>query len=209
MLAALLLAAAAGAAWLSVMDRTSPAALTLVEWEGRLGQPVWLPLLVAAVAAMAWRVLRRVPKAAPPQAPVARDPGRVREAAADAFVGAGDGWADAVRARARKLPMEPLGQVRFDEAPNVPFTLLLRSASPEQARRRIALFAEFLGTIPTPPGARVRLESCPDIPGPIHKLVGGEVGRHFAAGDWQVTSLSDGADLRFSRPDPRWAEAPR
>lgn len=204
MIGALLLLAAAAAAWLSVVDRVSPAALALVEWETRLGQPLWLPLAVAGIAALAWRVLRRAAVAPAPVGPVARDAARARAFPQDF----GADWAEAVRTRARRLPIEPMGRLRYDDAPGVPFTLVLVGASPEQARRRLSVFAEFLATIPTPPGARVRLESCPDVEGPIHRLLGAEIGRHFAAEDWRVMSLADGADVRFARPDPRWSATP-
>lgn len=211
MVPGILLLAAAVTAWLSVVDRTSPLALALVELEGRLGQPLWMPLAVAGAAALAVRVLRHASRTArpslpPPNRDIARMAARAASSPAIPAAPGGATWADAVRAQARALPVEPIGRVRLDDAPGVPFTLTLTSATPEQARRRLAVFAEFLAAIPTPPAARVRVVSSPDLEGPLHRLLGAELGRHFPAGACHVASVADGVDVRFARPDPRWRE---
>ncbi|MFZ5476746.1 MAG: hypothetical protein ACOZNI_08225 [Myxococcota bacterium] len=196
-MSALLLWLVAGAlAWLSLGDRMSVPAMTVVEWETRLGVPLWVPVAVlAGVATLPY--LRR--KRAVARPPVARDVERSRE---EAPAPAGADWLEDVFRRARALPVEPMGRMRCANG-RVAFTLRLRAASPEQARRRLATLAGFLATVPTPRAARVELESCPDL-GEVHRWLAAELARHFPADAFHVTSLADGAEVAFRSPDPRW-----
>ncbi len=203
------LAAAAGAAWLSVGDRVSPLALTVVEWETSLGFPIWIPLAaVGAALALVEVARRRTPAATSSPGPSPRQTRPTlesqRRAALAPQAEPGPGWRAAVDAQALRLPLGPQGRVKLDEAVDVPLTLVLRDATPQQAKHRYGEFARFLATIPTPPAARVRLESCPLLEGQIHKAFGAELAQVFDSGRFHVVSCPDGVDVRFAQPDPRW-----
>ncbi|MSP56548.1 MAG: hypothetical protein EXR69_13255 [Myxococcales bacterium] len=205
---------AAVLAWLSVVDRMSPLAMYVVELEGALGVALWIPVVGIAAGLLArvrWaRPARNVERRETqesqrqrgaagwsPRASIAPAP----EQGADAI-----NWRAVIDTRALRLPVGPQGRVRIDEVPDVPYTLVLTGVTPQQARNRLALFAELLSGMPTPPLARVRLESSPDVGGPIHKLLGAELARFFAPESFHVVSREDGADIRFSLPDPRWPD---
>jgi hypothetical protein len=208
---ALMFLVAAGLYWLSEVDRMSPLALSVVELDGWLGLPLWL---VAGTLAMSWGVRLLVkavtpPPPAPPARPLTRDAGRVVPfpgGAPGAAAPAGPDWFALLREQSRQISDDAMGRVRFDETPEVPFTLVLTGVTHEQARRRIAAFAAWLATIPTPPVARVRVVSSPDIEGPLHGLFKGELARNFPPDAVTVMSRADGTDARFARPDRRWSE---
>lgn len=193
----------AGLWYLSAADRMTPLALRVVELEGQVGVPLWMPGLVVTTAAalLAWLEARPA-RPSPPRATPRSVPSRVEAPAAAPREGE---WYAAARAAAHALPLAPSGEVRFDEAVGLPFTLRLRGATVEQARRRLELYVAFLASVPTPPKGRVYLESSPDVQvAPIH-LVNAAMKRHFAAEDYQVVNHGSGVDVLFVRPDPRWS----
>lgn len=198
--AILLLSAAAVLAWLSVVDRVSPLALQIVEWETAVGAPLWIPVAVIGAVLLGIAV-RPKPVQRRGQIETRERQRRVQRAES---AQPEEGWRPGLDARARSLPIEPQGRIKVDESAGVPYTLVLRNATPHQARTRFAMFAELLSSMPTPPAARVRVESSPDIGGPIHKALTQELEKFFPADAFQVLSRSDGADVRFVRPDPRW-----
>ncbi len=218
------LAGAGALRWFSVADRTSPLALQVVELESQIGMELWpavttlgLALLLARL--LIGRLLVARPVASPPRPrPLTRDGDRSfgpassgyrppAPAASVAPVAATGEWLAVVRSQARFVSDDAMGRIRFEEAAGVPVTLVLTAITPEQARRRIASFAAWLATIPTPPCARVRLVSSPDIDGPLHRLFKAELARHFPAEAFAVVSAHAGADVLFNRPDPRWIAA--
>lgn len=199
---ALLLALLTAGLWyLSSVDRQSPIALDVVEAESALGVPLYLVgiALTAAVAVAAW--VRRRPAARP----AARPPLRSRPAAGSGPAALPEGdWYAPARAAAEALPLAPVGELRFDEAVGLPFTLRLRQATVEQARRRIEAYVACLAAIPTPPKGRVYLESSPDVQIAPQHLVGAAMKRHFPAEAYQVLRHGHGVDIVFLDPDPRW-----
>lgn len=191
----------AGLWYLSAVDRQSPAALYVVEAESALGLPLSLVgvALTAAVAVGAW--VRRRPAARPAARPAPRS--RPTSVSTPAALPEGD-WYAAARAAAEALPLAPMGELRFDEAVGLPFTLRLRQATVEQARRRLEAYVAMLAAIPTPPKGRVYLESSPDVQVAPHHLVGAAMKRHFPAEAYQVLNHGNGVDIVFLHPDPRW-----
>lgn len=202
------LAVTAAVWFLEVQERTLPISLTLVEWETSLGFPVYV--LPAALAA--WSLVGSLLKlgrggAAPaPARDLRQAPTRsLSRPAAPAAPGSGADWYDEALRRAKALSLEPQGHLRLDEAMGLPFTLTLRNATVEQARRRLDAFAGFLAGIPTPPKARVYVESCPDIQIAPQHLVGAALKKHFAEDRFYLMVQGGGVDVVFSDPDPRWA----
>lgn len=207
LLPVLLLLASAGLGYLSGVDRASTLALDIVEIEQRVGVALWIPFAVAGLGLLAQRfVRRRRPESAVRPRPLTRDATRAAPAGPDPS-GAAD-WLAVLRARAREVSDDAMGRVRFDEAPGVPFTLVLTAVTPEQARRRLAAFASWLATIPLPPVARVRVVSSPDLVGPLHTVLRGELIRHFPATAFSAVSRQDGVDVLFGQPDARWTAPP-
>lgn len=205
----LILVAAAVLAWLSVVDRVSPLAVQVVEWESAVHFPLWILLAVIGAALLANGLRPRPKPVAGRRQTVTRERQRRVQAEAEGPPAEGppaEGWRSALDARARALSVEPQGRIKVDETVGVPYTLVLRNATPQQARTRFAAFAGLLSSMPTPPAARVRVESSPDIGGPIHKALAAELERFFPTDAFQVLSRSDGADVRFTRADPRWSE---
>jgi hypothetical protein len=197
----LLLAGAAVLGWLSVGDRMSPLALAVVELEHQVGFPLWAGFGAAGLLLLIARLWHARPAPPPPARPLTRDAARTTPVSGPPASG---DWLTTVHAQARYVTDDAMGRVRFDEAPGVPLTLQLTSVTPEQARRRIAAYAAWLATIPTPPAARVRLVSSPDIEAPLHGLLRGELVRHFPGDVFVTVSRHDGADALFTHPDPRW-----
>ena len=200
-LAVLLFCAAGALAWLSIGDRMSVPALTVVEWESAVGVPLWEIVALAGLVVLAISRRPRRREAAPERV-VNRDAQRSFRAGPAAPEG-GD-WRATLDARARRLALEPHGKVKVDEVGGVPYTLVLRAVTPQQARRRFGAFVEFLAAMPTPPLARVRIESSPDLGVPVNVMLSTELARCFGDDAFHVVSRADGADVCFRRPDPRW-----
>ncbi len=198
--AILLLCASAVLGYLSMVDRMSPPAMQIVELETAIGIPLWGPVGVVGLGLLVWSLWPKPP----PLKGHTETKERQRKLRDRPEEPLAEGWRPTLDARALRLPIEPQGKVKIDEAKGVPYTLVLRNATPQQARSRYAIFAELLSSMPTPPAARVRIESSPDIGGPIHKTLAIELDKFFPADAFQVLSRSDGADVRFERPDPRW-----
>lgn len=189
-----------GTAWyLAEVDRLSPAAMYVVELQTKLGVPPWWIGGGVTVMALIYMVvgITRAPKAAPRpevrRGPVAPTPV------------AGQDWYEAAATAARALPLTPQGRLRFDEAPGLPFALVLRGATTEQARRRVELYAGLLAAMPTPPRGRVYLESCPDVTMSHQTLVAAAFKPHHPADSFVVRASTGAVDIVFSHPDPRWA----
>lgn len=192
-------ALATAAAWyLGEVDRLSPLAMTVVELQTTLGAPPWwIGAGLTALAALGV-VLR--PKRAPAVAPKREAPAAVAK-----LPTAGQDWYEVAAAAARALPLSPQGRLRLDEAPGLPFTLVLRGATMEQARRRIELYAGLLAAIPTPPRGRVYVESSPDVTMSHQLLVAAAFKPHHPADSFVARASGGAVDIVFSRPDPRWA----
>lgn len=196
------LVAAAALWWLSVMDRASVLAISLVELEGKVGVPLWIPFgLLGSILLVARLIHARRPPPRRVERPLTRDAPKPAQTEALPMDG---GWLGTVKASARQVSDDAMGKVRFDEAAGVPVSLVLTSVTKEQARRRVAAYAAWLGTIPTPPVARVRVVSSPELEGPLAAMFRGEIARHFPSDSFHVTSAHGGADVLFHAPDARW-----
>lgn len=188
-----------GTAWyLAEVDRLSPAAMYVVELQTTLGVPLWWIGAGVTVVALGWMAagILGAPAAAPQR--------EVRRAPVASTVAAGRDWYDSALAAARALPLTPQGRLRFDEAPGLPFALVLRGATTEQARRRVELYAGLLAAMPTPPRGRVYLESCPDVTMSHQTLVAAAFKPHHPADSFVVRASTGAVDIVFSHPDPRW-----
>jgi hypothetical protein len=203
-----LLLAALALAYLSVFDRMSTVALSLVEVESQFGFPFWPVFALGGVGLLIARLIHARPKVRPAVRPPTRDAARTGAglpAAGGAGASQGGSWLEAIRQSAKGVSDDPMGKVRFDDAAGVPIVLVLTAVTREQARRRVSSYAAWLATIPAPPAARIRVVSSPDLQGPLHGLFRGELAKHFAAEAFTVSSIHDGADVVFAWPDPRWS----
>ena len=188
----LLLLIAAFLAYLSYVDRMSTLAITVVEWDHKLGVP--LNAIVGAIGtigfALSFRNLLRKPA-------VTRYSPRTAPPAASAT-----DWRRRVHENAAALPLEPGAHISHDQA-GVALTLTLSRVPQERARRAIDSFCTFVAGIPAPPRVRIRFIDCPDTGLPRHQLVNGIARRHLGE-ELHVTAVDDAVDIRFHHPDPRW-----
>jgi hypothetical protein len=198
-----------GGIWyLESVDRKLPVSVQLVEWEGRLGIPIYVvPALIALVTLgnVLWRMNRSAGDGG-----TARDlrqaPTRSLSRAQDPLSAAAAGsWHDEAVRNAKALTLEPQGQIRLGEAMGLPFTLMLRNATVEQARRRIDQYVAFLASIPTPPKGRMYLDSSPDVQVAPQHLLGAAMKKYFQEDQFYLMVQGGSVDIVFSRPDPRWA----
>lgn len=196
----LLLVCAAWLGWLSYGDRRSALALTVVEWDGRLGLPV--AALVGALGLVLVSIPRRRAVASRP-APRAEPTPRAEPAAPP------EGWLAALEGQARRLPLEAGARVVLDPARMPPVQLQLERLTPERARRSVELFAELLAAMPLPPRALIRFEGCMVAGPPRHHQVVAALRRYFAADAFSAVQHEDTVEIVFRSPDARWVEAAR
>jgi hypothetical protein len=213
------------ALYLDVLDRTSPLALTLVEWETSFGTPFHRILLPFGFLLL---VLREVPpllggsersrlepydssilKAAPLE--LARDPVRPDKAAPPHLRTATDppdaadrAWLDETLSRVEALVLDPQARIRVSPTAPAPFTLHLRDATPEQVRRGITQFGEFLASIPVPRRVRFEFESCSLPEMARHVQVTGALRVALPDVPFHATTQEWGVEVLFLHPDPRW-----
>lgn len=192
-----LLLAAIALGWLSLFDRQSPAALRVVEWDGRLGVPLYSVAGVMGVGLLATWVVRKVLGRAtrPPQPVLRARPGPAP---------LGGDWRREITRRARELELEDGAHVEVDPRPGIAFALVLDRMPPKRARRALVAFTEFLASIPTPPAVRIAFRDVLEGGAPRHHLVAGLLARHFRRQDFRVVSAADQIDVRFHHADPRW-----
>jgi len=198
----LLLLAAGGLAWLTWGDRMSPAALDVVELNGRLGIPVPIPLaglgMLLVLASLRGR--KRPPPRPRAQPRPRRTTGDVVSQAPD-----GGGWLQEICARALALRWEEGVRLELDMEANIPFALRLERVTPERARRAMDEFARFLASIPTPRRARVIFVDCQQAAKLApHRQADGVFRRHMPSDAYRIVGQQDWADVLFSQPDTRW-----
>lgn len=189
--------------YLHAIDRTSVPAMYVVEWGQAAGSPLYMLALLPLIASTAWVIYGIA--TTPTPAPIRR--GTLMEAPArprplPILDMTGDPRQD-TRLAAESLDVGPCGTIRFDEARDLPYTLRLRQATPEQARKRMDQYFAFLSRIATPPKGRVTLESCPDLT-EHHHLVAARARNYFAEEAFYVMAHGGSVDIVFSQPDPRW-----
>lgn len=179
-------------AYLSYVDRMSTIAITVVEWDQRLGIP--LNAIVGAVGTIGLLLSFRDAFKTPVQT-------RYSPRSRPAMPTAGD-WKQRVHENAAALNLEQGAHITHDQA-GVALTLTLSRAAPERARRTIDTFCAFVAGIPVPPRVRIRFVDCPDTGLPRHQLVNGIARKHLGD-ELHVTGVDDAVDIRFHHPDPRW-----
>ena len=204
----------AGLLWLSVGDRQSALALSVVELDGKLPVPLGSLIGAAGVLLVGKDLLGRILGGGKDEPLPARQQ-QLRDGLAgqrntggrgDATplrIDPGEDWKAVLRARARQEVYEPGVRIELDPAAGVPFALVLDSPSPEQLRRNVDQFAAFLSTIPTPPRVMVRFATGTEPIAPRKHLVAGVFRRYFPAGA-QVVPQQDRLAIMLPDPDPRW-----
>jgi hypothetical protein len=205
-LSLLLLAIAGALAWLSLSDRRSPLALDVVEWDSRLGVPLWVALALTGALVLVLSFLGRssdTGSEATPSPPAGSGPPQA-PGPTDRHTAPSAGWREEVVARARALSWEDGVSLALDAGPDLPFELRLRRATPERTRRSLGTLARFLSAIPSPGRVRVVFEGGLDGDHARNKLVEGILRQHFPPGDLRAVGTQDHVDVIFTRPDPRW-----
>ncbi|MFT4979445.1 MAG: hypothetical protein ACI8S6_005356 [Myxococcota bacterium] len=199
-LGVLLLLLAGALAWLSIGDRMSPVALTVVEWETRLGLglPLYIPATILGTLTLLASFRRR------PQA--ARRTSPTSAVVAPSLIDAdGEAWVPAVIRGAQALTWEPGASLLLDAAEGVPLALRLEGMPPAAEKRSLIALARFLAAIPTPPRARVIFVGSTALAASHHHRVRGALRQELGGEDLQVLRQGDEIDIVFFSADPRWA----
>ena len=201
----LLLILAGGLAWLTIADRMSPLALTVVEWESMVGVPL---SAVAGIVGILCLVLAARERSTP--APIAtaaqRRPARRAGIEPSIQPTTNSNWVGDVIQRARALPLAEGVQIKLDEGSGIPFTLFLERVTPEVERRSLDAFSSFLSSIPTPQRAKVVFIGNNTTGVPRQHAVKGSLRRVFHATAYQVVPQQNWVDVLFFAPDPCWAD---
>lgn len=225
-LGVLLLAVALGLGWLSLGDRRSPLALSVVELDGKLGLPLAAPVGLLGLVLLALPRKKAGSSREPTRAPAARSPSSPPPlAAAPSPTSAKgeppqapssgtpsletQGWLAALSSQVARLPLEAGASVLLEPERAPPVQLILTRLTPERARRSVELFAELLATMPTPPRACVRYEGCVATTTPRNHQVVAAMRRYFSGEAFVVTQHEEVVELVFRAPDPRWRQAAR
>lgn len=202
----LLLVLAGGLTWLTVADRMSPLALTVVEWESVLGVPI---AAITGLAAALCLVFSARTSSKPRQSASVEQRRPARRAGIEASIKTTNSdWVGDVIQRARALPLEDGVQLKLDEGSGIPFTLHLERVTPEVERRSLDAFSSFLSSIPTPQRAKVVFIGNNTTGVPRQHSVKGSLRRVFHATAYQVVPQQNWVDVLFFAPDPSWADRP-
>jgi hypothetical protein len=198
------------AAALLHFDRTSSAALYLVELESSIGLP--LPALLGGLTLTAWILSGRKRYRAPSPPPTRRhssqnvtqptaavSPKRQREVI-------GVSWLEAAKANAKQLDLPAGARIVFDLSHRSPIELRLEQAPPERCKRAIEVLAQWITTVPTPPRIRVVFDHCPESGSPRHHQVSGALARHIVRSQFKAMMDLDAVDVLFHHADPCWQE---
>ncbi|MFT5682071.1 MAG: hypothetical protein ACI8RZ_002989 [Myxococcota bacterium] len=200
----LLLILTAGLAWLTLGDRMSPMALSVVEWESQIGLPLAPITGFAGIIALALGFRTRKKSPAPtPSRPQTHAPGvkpTISPTAKD--------WVSDVIGRAQALTLEDGASIKLDVGSDIPFTLHLERVTPAGERRSLDAFSTFLSTIPTPKRAKVLFIGSNATGVPRQHAVRGSLRRVFHATAFQVVAQQSEVDVLFFTPDPCWADRP-
>ena len=203
----LLSALAGGLFYLSVVERSSTLALSVVELEGQLGVPLYAPMLVLAVVFGALALVGGAPPArkARPGASAggAGRTGGPRDAPRAGPRVPGD-WQAGVGDAVQSAVFEDGAELQHTGRPQLPYVLRLRRMTPERARRAIGDYAQLVGGMPTPPRARVEFVDMTEQGAPRHHLVAGAFSGYFERTDFRCIRSGDHVDVLFTSPDKRW-----
>lgn len=196
-----------GSAWLVMGDRRSPLALTAVEWEHRLGVPLYLLFAVLGIVLIliGMRSPRPSTRAliAPPFEP--RPPTQIRRTALPMQEGLED-WLEERTRSAKDLRFEGQVQLLIESGRPAPVVLNLCQLTPEQVRRSVQTFGLWLSTGPLPPRAQVIFDDCQKAPGARHHQVAGALSAALPRASFRVVSQHLAVDILFNQPDHCWTE---
>ncbi len=199
-------ALAGGLYYLAYIDRKTPLALTVVEYNDIGLLPLFsLTALVGGVFVLL-HLRGRWAESARKEAAAARGPRPPTRL--HAVSGGRDNlsFRDRVLSRARSLPMEAGARLEVDPAQGVPLRLVLEEMPPGRARRAIDGFGLFLASLPTPPRVQVDFVRCPPPPQPLTVLVQGALSQHLPRNSFKATGHADRVDVLFFEHDPTWRE---
>ncbi len=177
--------------------------MLVVEWDTRLGIPLYALSALLGVLLVTLSLVRLRPRpAAAPAQPQAD--GAIKRAV---LPESGD-WVPQLISMARAIELQEGASVRLDEGSGVPFGLRLERLTPEGERRAMDQFAAFLAAIPTPPRVKVSFIGASATGVPRHHIVNGALRRHFHSSTYQVVSQESWVDVLFFTPDARWEGRP-
>jgi hypothetical protein len=187
----------AAAAWMAVrfLASTSLVGIYLVDFDGRLGIPIY-SILGGLGVILVLASLRLPGKEAARQVHRRSAPAQV--------LAEGAGWRQSVIEAARALPLEPGTRLEVLPRAQVQLALVLEECPPEKARRAVGKVGAFIASIPRPPRLEVRFNRCPPGAGPRHHQVAGALSEHLDKAEFRVVSASEQVDVLFHQPDPRW-----
>lgn len=106
---------------------------------------------------------------------------------------------------AESFPVQ--AHMEFSVEPGLPFTLVLKRATPAMAVRAMVSYVEFLASIHTPPRARVVLQSVPHLDRSFHRNVMAALEPYFPD-TADVQPHAGRVDIEFLAPDPGWEHYP-
>lgn len=196
----LLLLAAGAVGYLTVIDRQSSIALSVVEIDGMLPVPIYALLGLAGAVLIGVDVVKRLSR--PKAGPVTE--ARRRGPTMRTIDGGQAGFRQRVTERAQGLALPEGCALLIDAQAGVPFTLLLDQVPPGRGKRAIEQTGSFIASLPVPPRLVVEYKSCPPSTGPRHNEVRGALSARVPRGSFRVTSHVDRVDVVFLQPDPVW-----
>ena len=170
--------------YLLYVDRLSPVAVTVLEWQSRLGAPL-VPLMgVFGLIGLIWSYEREIRALFRPAPEPHRTPVR-------SVVPAGG------RPSLQQAVQMEAGAHMEHDREGFPIMLVLTGMPPERARRAIDLFFGALAHEPLPGKLRIRFVGCPPSGLPRHHLVQGLVRRHLPAVSLHATLAGEDVDVFF------------
>jgi hypothetical protein len=192
------------AAWLTLGDRRSVAALTVVEWESTLGFPVHYLLVGVALLFLfiAPRKVRsdrghQVRTQRAQQGPRTRVPG-TRPTVSDGH------WLSEVRSAAAGIQFEAGASLTIDLNRVFPVVLELRRMPVEKTRRSIAHLSEWLSVVPHPPRVKLVFIDCAEASVPRHHQVAGVIAGRVERNSFHVVSQEESVEIIFHNPGEVW-----
>jgi len=192
------------AAWLTLGDRRSVAALTVVEWESTLGVPVHY--LLAGVALLLLFIAPRKPRSGRGhQGPSQRAQQGLRTRVPGTRPTASDGhWLSEVRSAAAAIQFEAGASLTIDLNRVFPVVLELRRMPVEKTRRAVAHLSEWLLVVPHPPRVKIVFIDCPEASVPRHHQVAGVIAGRVERNSFHVVSQEESVEIVFHNPGEAW-----
>ena len=117
-----------------------------------------------------------------------------------------DDWKSELLERSKTITLPHGSSIRIDPMKSAPFGLRLDRTTPENCRKSIKIFAQFLTDVPTPQRAFIQFIDTRELTLPKHNLVRGIFQQHLKNKDYIITSQLDGVDIRFHQAEECWGE---